>query len=93
MKFGRVIGIVVPQANGLQLTVTLDSGGVVRAVREAVVPVLDATQSLDWHADQYTQETIGVDLAADGWEAFANGDPPQTQPGIGQSQSYTVRNL
>jgi hypothetical protein len=93
MKFGRVIGMVVPREDGLFLTVTLESGGVIRAVREARVPVLDAQQSLDWHADQYTQETIGVELASDGWEAFANSDPPQPQPGIGQSLSYTVRNL
>lgn len=93
MKFGRVIGIVVPRENDLLLTVTLESGGVVRAVRAEPVPVLDDQQDLDWHADQYTQETIGIELASEGWEAFGTSDPPQSQPGIGQSLSYTVRNL
>lgn len=93
MKFGRVIGIVVREDDQLRLTVTLESGGQVRSVRNALVPVLDPANDLDWHADQYTQETIGVELAEQGWEAFAQGDTPVPQPGIGQSSSYSVRNL
>lgn len=93
MKFGRVIGIVVREGDLLRLTVTLESGGAVTSVRDALVPVLDTGQDLDWHADQYTQETIGVELAEQGWEAFAQGDTPVPQPGIGQSSSYSVRNL
>jgi hypothetical protein len=93
MKFGRVIGIVVPEGNLLRLTVTLESGGAIRSVREALVPVLDSARDLDWHADQYTQETIGVELAEQGWEAIAGGDAPEPQPGIGQSINYSVRNL
>jgi hypothetical protein len=93
MKFGRVIGIVVPEGNLLRLTVTLESGGTVQAAREALVPILDPARDLDWHADQYTQETIGIELAEMGWEAFAAGDTPVPQPGIGQSPNYSVRNL
>ncbi|CAN5490596.1 hypothetical protein BH09CHL1_BH09CHL1_14420 [soil metagenome] len=93
MKFGRVIGIVVREDSQLRLTVTLESGGRVSSVRDTLVPVLDPTHDLDWHADQYTQETIGVELAEQGWEAFAQGDTPIPQPGIGQSSSYSVRNL
>jgi hypothetical protein len=77
----------------LRLTVTLESGGAVRSAREALVPVLDPERDLDWHADQYTQETIGNELAEQGWEVFAAGDTPAAQPGIGQSTSYSVRNL
>lgn len=93
MKFGRVIGIVVPEGDWLRLTVTLESGGAVSSARNALVPVLDPSRDLDWHADQYTQETIGNELAEQGWEAFAQGDTPLPQPGIGQSSSYSVRNL
>lgn len=93
MKFGRVIGIVVPEGDLLRLTVTLESGGRISPARDALVPILDPKRDLDWHADQYTQETIGNELAELGWEAFAVGDTPLPQPGIGQSSNYSVRNL
>jgi hypothetical protein len=93
MKFGRVIGIVVREGDQLRLTVTLESGGAVSSIRDALVPVLDPARDLNWHADQYTQETIGVELAEQGWEPIAQGDQPSPQPGIGQSSSYSLRNL
>lgn len=78
MRFARVSGTVrqIVDAEGtptgsLELTVALDTGSRVEQVRlerVAVLPVPDGTDALIWQADQYTQETIGNELALDGWE-------------------------
>ena len=77
--------------------VSLESGRGIKAVREELAPFLSPTQeiaTLDWQADQYTQETIGVDLAKEGWEAIAEEAAISEHPeGIGRSKLYTVRNL
>ena len=58
---------------------------------EATVP---DTLDLAWHADQYAQETIGVDLAAAGWEAIGAGDLPTPEPNAPvRSATYAVRRL
>ncbi len=97
MRFGKVSGYVVARDDGLWLSVSLESGLGVKAIREELVPVLSETPeaaTLDWQADQYTQETIGVDLAEQGWEAFAEEAAIIDHPeGIGRSKLYTVRNL
>ena len=73
MKFGRVEGFgdVVRDEDRecLHLRVMLETAGGLTVVRDDVVPVLSATfdaESLAWQVDQYTQETIGVDLATEG---------------------------
>jgi hypothetical protein len=49
---------------------------------------------LTWHADQLTQETIGADLAEQGWEVIGGGEPPAPEPGeLARSASYAVRQL
>ena len=74
MRFARVSGHVVADDDMLNLRVTLDTGRRVETVREGRVPVLgsrELAQDLNWQADQYTQETIGNELAEQGWEAIA----------------------
>ena len=101
MRFGRVEGTIVPLAEkgraGLRLTVWLETGTGFDVVRDEVVSLLRplaTPEDLAWHADQYTQETIAVDLAAEGWEAIGAADPPVPEPGeIARSASYAVRNL
>jgi hypothetical protein len=101
MQFGRVEGIVVPVTEAgemrLRLTVLLETGSRIEVVREAiVVPLrpLHTGDDLVWHADQLTQETIGVDMAALGWEAIGVGEPPAFAPGeLARSASYGVRRL
>jgi hypothetical protein len=54
----------------------------------------DGTVDLWWLADQLTQETLGNELALDGWEVIGAGDPPTPVSGeIPRSTSYAVRNL
>ena len=98
MRFGRVDGFLRVDARGeLELTVNLESGRELRVVRQERVQKLRPIESDDdlrWHADQYTQETIGVDLAEQGWEVFAEGEtPPMDDSGAIRSVGYLVRQL
>ncbi len=101
MLFGRVEGFIAPpdDADGglLRLTVTLETGRRIDIIREELVrplrPVLTA-DDLAWHADQYTQETVGVHLAQAGWEPVGAGERPAPEPGApARSATYAVRNL
>ncbi len=101
MRFGRVEGLVEAVVNGgrmsLRLRVYLETTGGVTMVRDEVVPMLlraGGESSLSWQADQYTQETIGVDLASEGWEVIGASDLPMPAQGeIARSASYAVRQL
>src|SRR5688500_8222287 len=101
MRFGRVEGVVSPEErNGesvLRLTVYLETGERFEIVREEwlrpVRPIL-SPDDLAWHADQWTQETIGVDLAREGWEVIGAGEAPAPEPGaLIRSATYAVRRL
>jgi hypothetical protein len=101
VRFGRVDGHIILRDGALLLTVTLEQGRDLEVVREGAVPALreiGGVDDLDWHADQYTQETIGVDLAELGWEVFAEGlgdletaSDGAGVDGIGRSRRYIVR--
>jgi hypothetical protein len=104
MRFGRVEGVVTPvEVDGrtlLRLVVWLDVGNRVETVRDETLPPLrevDGFADLVWHADQWTQETIGTTLAERGWEAIGAGDPPTETPhepgALPRSAPYAVRNL
>ena len=104
MRFGRVEGIVSPVERegvpALRLHVWLDTGRTLETVRDEVLLPLRPIASFDdlcWHADQWTQETIGTTLAERGWEAIGAGDVPASHPGddqaVPRSAPYTVRNL
>lgn len=101
MQFGRVQGYVRPaeaSSEGLlHLTVTLEAGRNVTTVRDESLPPLravDGPADLIWHADQWTQETIGVDLALDGWEVVGAGPLPEPDADSPASSAvYAVRKL
>ena len=101
MQFGRVQGYVrvaEPQVEGqLHLTVTLEAGRTVTTVREETLAQLRPVsnpEDLAWHADQWTQETIGVDLALEGWEVVGAGPLPEVDAGSPASSAvYAVRKL
>jgi hypothetical protein len=51
-------------------------------------------EDLIWHADQWTQETIGVDLALDGWEVVGAGPIPEPDVDSPASSAvYAVRKV
>lgn len=98
MRFGRVDGFLrVDEQGELELTVNLECGRdmcVVRQERVAKLRPIESDDDLRWHADQYTQETIAVDLAEQGWEVFAEGEtPPADDSGAIRSVGYLVRQL
>jgi hypothetical protein len=58
----------------MRLLVMLESSGGSMQVRDECVALLRPAADdphLAWHADQYTQETIGTTLALEGWEAIS----------------------
>jgi hypothetical protein len=99
MRFGRVEGVVTRVVQGdqpaLRLTVYLETAHRLRIVREEIVPLLRPVRDaadLAWHADQYTQETIGVQLAEEGWEPIGAGEIPSPEEGeLARSATYAVR--
>jgi hypothetical protein len=105
VRFGRVEGVVTAvETDGpmqLRLVVWLDTGNRIETVREEVLAPLRTVNDvadLIWHADQWTQETIGTILAERGWEAIGAGELPVPsdldEPGaLPRSAPYAVRNL
>jgi hypothetical protein len=101
MRFGRVEGVVVPVVEGevtrLRLTVVLETGQRLEVVREETLDPLrplESAEDLIWHADQWTQETLGIELAEAGWETIGAGEVPAPEPGaLARSATYGVRNL
>jgi hypothetical protein len=101
VRFGRVEGVVAvidePGAPRLRLVVHLETADGTVVVRDEIVhPVrpIATPEDLVWHADQWTQETIGTDLAAAGWEALGAGEIPVPEPGeLPRSAPYAVRRL
>jgi hypothetical protein len=101
MRFGRVEGLADVVRNEAQeclhLRVILETAQGVTVVRDDVVPALmavDDARSLSWQVDQYTQETIGVDLAMEGWEVIGASELPAVAgEEVARSASYTVRQL
>ena len=104
MRFGRVEGTVTPISTAgellLHLVVWLDTGRRIETVRDEVLPPLRQVENfadLVWHADQWTQETIGTTLSEKGWEAIGAGDVPSADETdaslVPRSAPYAVRNL
>ena len=102
MMFGRVDAIAVPigesiSEGAIRVTIYLETGRTIRTVREIVVSPLRpifTTADLAWHADQYAQETIGTDLALEGWEVIGGGEIPEVSEGeVARSAAYGVRKL
>ncbi|MGH2559758.1 MAG: hypothetical protein ACRDJH_11890 [Thermomicrobiales bacterium] len=98
MQFGRVEGHLhwasIISRDFLQLTVVLEAVSEVAVVREDEVapdPSPARGESLTWLTDQYTQKTIAVDLALEGWEVVGGIEVPSTGgAAIAHSASYAV---
>ena len=96
MQFGRVYGFVTQRsATERWLTVVLDTGRDVRTIRDQAIPGELASNDPAWLADQLVQETIGVELATEGWEAIGGGtverDDALDSPAIAISPVWIVR--
>ncbi len=101
MNFGRVHGRVsAPRDCGegaIRIEVMLETSARTVTVRDECVSLSSiGARETDpaWLADQLTQETIGVQLALDGWEAIAvsEGDPGRASVAAG-TVTYVVRRM
>ena len=102
MLFGRAEAVakLVSDPHDVQrvhVTVYLESGRGITIVRDEELPLLKAIvrpEDLAWHADQYAQETIGIELAEQGWEVIGGGDIPEIEPGaLARSAAYALRRI
>lgn len=98
MQFGRVYGFVTPRESGESwLTVVLDTGREIRTVRDEAISGELMMEDPGWLADQLVQETIGIELAQEGWEAIGEGtvEPDDTVDlsAIATSPVWIVRRL
>jgi hypothetical protein len=97
MQFGRVEGFLTRTPRGeLRITVLLDSGRRVATVRDDDVPFALHTSDLAWLADQLVQETLGNELAEEGWEVIGEASPEEAVEGasaLARSTCYVVRRV
>ena len=78
----------------LHILVTGDDRVRITTIRDERVRALMGLHEgdLDWQVDQYTQETIGVTLAEQGWEVVSTTEGCQTgEAVVGTSPVYLVR--
>ncbi len=98
MRFGRVFGVVTQHTDlGRWLTVVLDTGREIRTVRDEAVSPMLAGEDPAWLADQLVQETIGNELAGEGWEVVGPGATDETSDpltdALAVSSTWIVRLL
>ena len=98
MQFGRVFGFITLTSESERwLTVMLDTGRSLRTVRdEAINPALPSHDPA-WLADQMVQETIGNELALEGWEVIGEdsiaGEREGGHRAVARSSAWIVRSL
>jgi|SRR3954447_23766301 hypothetical protein len=98
MKFARVQGHGSRSDSGaIRLVITLDNGTRSEVVRQETLPWLEFGPAGDvaWQIDQYTQETIGSQLADLGWEAISEDTRNRglVDDGFVHSATYVVRQM
>ncbi|MCA9832598.1 MAG: hypothetical protein KC435_01495 [Thermomicrobiales bacterium] len=91
MRFGTVQGVLGESEKGRWFTVILTIRDDNVVVRDDLVPQALASEEASWLIDQLVQETLGNELAEQGWEVIAVGDEASSSET--QSRIYTVRNL
>lgn len=98
MKFGRLEGFVTMKPNETRwLTVILDTGSEVVTIRDEEAPEGFDDRAPEWLADQLVQETLGIDLAEQGWElvgeAHQQADADAGTEDIARSPIYVIRQV
>jgi hypothetical protein len=96
MLFAHVTGTLIEDEGGFRILVTLDDRARVRTVRDERLDSLlrrHGRPDALWTADQLTQETIGTDLAEEGWEAVAAVESEGASSPGPATVSYLVRRI
>lgn len=91
MRFGTVSGVIGTGQDGSWFTVMLHTGESSDVIRDEAVPDAFADSSPKWLIDQLVQETLGNELAEQGWEVIAVSEPVKDDQV--RSRNWTVRNL
>ncbi len=91
MRFATVSGVIGIGEDSTWFTVLLHTGDDSVIVRDESVP--DGLRDSDpkWLIDQLVQETLGNELAEQGWEVIAVSEPVKDD--AVRSRNWTVRNL
>lgn len=91
MRFATVSGVIGFAADSGWFTVLLHFGENSVVVRDEPVPEILRNENPGWIIDQLVQETLGNELAEQGWEVIAVSEP--VKDNTVRSRNWTVRNL
>ena len=91
MRFATVSGIIGIGEQAGWFTVMLHSDEHSEIIRDEQIPPALANENPTWLIDQLVQETLGNELAEQGWEVIAVSEP--VRDGEIRSRNWTVRLL
>lgn len=91
MRFATVSGIIGLGEQSGWFTVMLHTGEQSEIIRDEMIPAALASENPTWLIDQLVQETLGIELAEQGWEVIAVSEP--VKDGEVRSRNWTVRLL
>lgn len=91
MRFATVSGVIGASESSSWFTVLLHTGEDSVVVRDEQIPPALADSDPKWLIDQLVQETLGNELAEQGWEVIAVSEPVKDDNV--RSRNWTVRNL
>ena len=91
MRFATVSGVMGIDDQSGWFTVLLHTGEDSVIVRDEVIVPDFADSEPKWLIDQLVQETLGNELAEQGWEVIAVSEPVMDD--TIRSRNWTVRNL
>lgn len=91
MRFATVSGVIGIGEQSGWFTVLLHTGEHSSVVRDERIPTALAGSEPKWLIDQLVQETLGNELAEQGWEVIAVSEPVKDD--TIRSRNWTVRNL
>lgn len=91
MRFATVSGVIGVGEGSGWFTVLLHTGEESKIVRDELIPAGLVDSDPKWLIDQLVQETLGNELAEQGWEVVAVSEPVNDDSV--RSRNWTVRNL
>lgn len=91
MRFATVSGVIGIGEKSGWFTVLLHTGEESEIVRDERIPEALADSNPKWLIDQLVQETLGNELAEQGWEVIAVSEPVKDD--TIRSRNWTVRHL
>ena len=91
MRFATVSGIIGKDSHSGWFTVLLHIGEESIVVRDEPIPPALQDSDPTWLIDQLVQETLGNELAEQGWEVIAVSEP--VADSSVRSRNWTVRQL